>query len=458
MDKFMKFRKDYPIFEYNSYQITEKKDKAEVQFDFNIPGLTSFCPKWEFPKINKNISEEEKKVFEKTIFNLGMIEVISYLKATCSPKLIVKAGYLNGEQMEWYKKLYVNGLGEFFYVNGLADEMNVDTFLDIEVPNDHEIKSCADIELKLSGNLVPVGGGKDSAVTLEVLKDEKSINTCYVINIKEASYKCAKVAGYQDDEIYAPKRILDKNLIELNSKGFLNGHTPFSAIVAFSSYASSILLGKKYIVLSNEDSANESNVKGTNINHQYSKSIEFENDFRYYTKTFICKNGPEYFSLLRPISEWQIVKAFTKSPKYFEVFKSCNVGSKSNVWHWCESCPKCLYVYIMLSAFLDRESMGKIFKSDILDNESLKDIFNGLVYPNYDKPFECVGTKEEIILSLDMIAHKYIENNIKLPKLLEEYKYDKNTLNYRIKAMNEKWNEENNLPDKYKEKLKKYIL
>ena len=41
------------------------------------------------------------------------------------------------------------------------------------------------ISIPLIGNLIPVGGGKDSAVSLEVLKDEKKKNTCYVINIKE---------------------------------------------------------------------------------------------------------------------------------------------------------------------------------------------------------------------------------------------------------------------------------
>lgn len=458
MDKFTKFRKDYPIFEYNSYKITEKDNKIEVQYDFNIPGLARFNPRWEFPKLNKDIDRAVFKLFEKVIFNLGMVEVVSYLKSTCSPKLIVKAGYLNEEQINWYKKLYINGLGEFFYVNNLVEQMNIDTFLDIEVEADEDDDISFDNNLELKGNLIPVGGGKDSAVTLEVLADEKDNNTCYVINIKEASYRCAKVAGYDDEDIYSPKRILDKKIIELNSQGFFNGHTPFSAIVAFSSYASSILLGRKYIVLSNEDSANEANVAGTNINHQYSKSIEFEKDFREYYTKFLCKEGPEYFSLLRPISEWQIVRAFTKNPKYFEVFKSCNVGSKGEVWHWCENCPKCLYVYIMLSAFLKSEDMKKIFKTDMLDNESLKDIFNGLVYPNYDKPFECVGTKEEINLSLDMIVDKCKKMNNRLPKLLEKYTYDDATLKSKVNKMVTKWSEQNNLPDKFEEKLRKYII
>jgi len=459
MDKFMKFRKDYPIFEYNSYRITEKDNKIEVQYDFNIPGLARFNPRWEFPKINENIDNDTFKLFEKVIFNLGMVEVVSYLKSTCSPKLVVKAGYLNKEQIDWYKKLYINGLGEFFYVNNLVEQMNIDTFLDIEVVAEEDKSDLSfDSKLKLEGNLIPVGGGKDSAVTLEVLSGEKESNTCYVINIKEASYRCAKIAGYDDEKIYSPKRFLDKKIIELNSKGFFNGHTPFSAIVAFSSYASSIILGKKYIILSNEDSANEANVVGTNINHQYSKSIEFENDFREYYTKFLCEDGPEYFSLLRPISEWQIVRAFTKNPKYFEVFKSCNVGSKGEVWHWCENCPKCLYVYIMLAAFLETEDMKRIFKTDMLDNEYLKDIFNGLVYPNYDKPFECVGTKEEINLSLDIMVDKYKTMNVELTKLLEGYTYDKAALKSKINKMIANWNNKNNLPYKFEEKLKKYII
>lgn len=457
MEKFLEFRKNYPVFEYNSYEIVEKEDKYEIVYHFNIPGLSEFSPKWEFPKTKKALSMEEYEVFEKTIFNLGMVEVVSYLKCVCSPKLVVKAGYLDKTQIEWYKKLYLNGLGEFFYVNGIEEAMNIATFVDIECLEENK-KETVNYTMKLAGNLIPVGGGKDSAVTLEVLAEEKNQNTPFVINPKGASLACIETAGYDKKDSYFPKRFLDKRLIELNSKGFLNGHTPFSAIVAFSSYASAILTGRKYITLSNEDSANEVNVVGTNINHQYSKSIEFENDFRWYYTNYICKNGPEYFSLLRPISEWQIVKAFAKKSKYYEVFKSCNVGSKGEIWKWCENCPKCLYVYIMVKAFLNDNDMNKIFKTDMLDNEGLRDIFNGLVYPDFDKPFECVGTKDEINLSLDMIVNRYVNEKKNLPLLLKDYTPNFDTLESRIKEKEAKWNNENNLPKEYAEKLKTYIV
>jgi len=452
MEKLELLRQQYPTFEYNSYDIIETEDSFEVSYDFAIPGLAAFKPTWSFPKPkNLILDNKSRQVLEKTLFNLGMVEVVSYLKATCSPTLIVKAGSLNDAQIDWYKKLYINGLGEFFYRNNIVEAMKIDTFLDIKSEYKDNEKTIT-IE-KLEGNLVPVGGGKDSSVSLEVLRNMD--NVCYIVNPRGASYDSAVIGGYSEDKIYTPKRNLDCKLLELNKQGFLNGHTPFSAILAFSAYASAIILGRKNIVLSNEASANEANVSGTNINHQYSKSIEFENDFREYVSKFICKNGPNYFSLLRPLSEWQIVRAFTKNDKYFDVFKSCNVGSKQDIW--CENCPKCLYVYIMLKAFLSDEDMNRIFKTDMLENEDLRDIFNGLVYPDYDKPFECVGTKEEINLSLNMIIDRLNKDKRKLPTLLKDFKQNNlNLENAKQQAINH-WNIDNNLPKEFANALREYI-
>ena len=452
MDKFEELRQKYPTFEYNSYDIIETDNSFEISYKFAIPGLTEFKPTWSFPKPqDRALDETSKLVFERAIFNLGMVEVVSYLKATCSPTLVVKCGALTQEQIKWYKKLYINGLGEFFYRNNIVDAMNIDTFLDIKVEDNKEDK--LHLTESLTGNLIPVGGGKDSSLSLEVLKEMD--NMCYIVNPRGASYDSAKIAGYTEDKIYTPKRTLDANLFELNKQGFFNGHTPFSAILAFSSYASAIVLGRKHIVLSNEASANEANVEGTNINHQYSKSIEFENDFRQYVSQFICENGPNYFSLLRPLSEWQIVRAFVKTDKYFEVFKSCNVGSKQDIW--CENCPKCLYVYIMLKAFLTDDQMSRIFKENMLNNPNLKDIFNGLVYPDWDKPFECVGTKEEINLSLNMIINKLNKDNQALPELLKDFRLDVKNLEEAIQNAKDNWNEDNNLPEEYEKVLKEYI-
>ena len=82
------------------------------------------------------------------------------------------------------------------------------------------------------------------------------------------------------------------------------------------------------------------------------------------------------------------------------MFQSCNLGSKTDTW--CADCAKCLYVYILLSAFLDDETLVKIFGKNMLDCEKYEDMFDGLVLDGKDKPFECVGTKSEVRLSLYM--------------------------------------------------------
>ena len=168
----------------------------------------------------------------------------------------------------------------------------------------------------------------------------------------------------------------------------------------------SYLLGKKYVALSNEDSANESNVVGENINHQYSKSLEFENDFRRYVSTYISEDF-DYFSFLRPLSELQIAMLFAGNLHYFDVFKSCNVGSKQDIW--CGNCPKCLFAYIILSPFINPEVLNRIFGKSMLDDISLKNYFDELVGISPIKPFECVGTRDEVNEAIDLIVKKYDE-------------------------------------------------
>ena len=451
LENFISKRNTYPLFVYNGYEIKENKSEISIKYDFEIEGLSHFNPTWTFKKEN-NFSIEKLGIsfFNNLVFNLGMVELVSYWKLTCSPKVVINCACLDEVQINWWKKLYLNGLGEFLYTNGIYDYLikNSVELMQIECNSKYRYEASF-IDGTLTGNLIPVGGGKDSVVTLELLKNYKKTNTCYIVNPRGASSSTAKIAGYED--FYAPKRTLDKNMLELNKEGYLNGHTPFSAILAFSSYIAAVILNKKYIVLSNESSANEPNVEGTNINHQYSKSLEFENDFRFYCKEYLCKNGPEYFSLLRPWSEWRIVKEFAKYNKYFKDFKSCNVGSKQDIW--CENCPKCLYVYIMLSAFLSEESISNIFNSNMLDNGNLRGIFEGLINQNKDKPFECVGTKEEINLSINMFLRKNKEKQI--PELLKsytcmsEYKF-KNLLD----EYNCKFDANNNVPEEFAKILK----
>lgn len=438
MDKYNELRNKYDTFIYDSYEIEELENTTKITYNFVVPSLTQYKPTLEVKKFK--IDSFTKNL----IFHIGLVELVSYWKATCSKNVIIKAGYINKEQIEFFKKLYFYGLGELFYTNGIIP--NYDDFINIKC----ELKE-QNIEIPNyvgNGNLIPIGGGKDSNVTLEIMKSDFEDNLCFIINPKQVTLSCAQTAGYSNEKIVTVKRTIDKNLIELNKQGFINGHTPFSALVAFLSYFNAYITGKKYILLSNESSANESNVDGTKINHQYSKTYEFECDFNEYTKKYF-KIDIKYFSLLRPLSEYQIAMLFSNYEKYHEIFKSCNVGSKKEPWHWCCSCPKCLFVYIILSPFLYKEKLIEIFGEDLFEKEDLLDIFIELTGYGKTKPFECVGTYEEVRYAIT----KTISKLDKQPYLLKYYKehFELENLN---KNLENKYNRENNLNPYFENLLK----
>ena len=446
---FETLRKEYPKFIYNDYKLWDEDGRICIEYDFEIEGLTKFNPRVEILKKEfgfKNINSNKVK---NIVFNLGMVEAISYFKATCSPQFIIKCGKLDAFQEKWFKKLFYLGLGEFRFVNNI--DVKEDEFFEfISCGEKLEVESEDD---NLDGIIIPVGGGKDSNVTLDLLKEYKDKSLAFRIGKNTVSTECAKIAGFDDNKVIEVKRTIDKNLIELNSKGFLNGHTPFSAMVAFLTYLCSYLLGKKYVALSNEASANESNVDGENINHQYSKTIEFENDFREYSLKYL-KGNVEYFSLLRPISELQIAKLFSELEDYHQIFKSCNVGSKQQPWKWCCECPKCLFVYTILSPFLYKEKLVNIFGEDLFEREDLLKTFIELCGFGETKPFECVGTYSEIRYSISSVIRKLEEKNIELPYLLNYYKENYELSNEDLLSY---YNNEHNVPEKFEKILKERL-
>ena len=437
---FENLRNKYPKFIYEDYKIERTLSEYIITYNFSIPGLTEFNPVIKFPYTNKDV---DNQLLEYLVFHIGLVELVSYFKCTCSPNVEIKAGYINEEQIEWFKKLYYYGLGEFMYVNNIT--CPYDELMNITVTSNKKIEFNTSYDG--TGNMIAIGGGKDSVVSLNILKGLD--NKCFMINPKLPSIECAKKAGL--DDYYGITRILDKRLLELNKQGYLNGHTPFSSLVAFVSYLACYLNGKKYIILSNEGSANEPTVLGTKINHQYSKTYEFENDFNNYTKKYF-NIDIKYFSLLRCLSEFQIAMLFSQYKEYHSIFKSCNVGSKSIPWKWCCNCAKCLFVYIILSPFLSQEELISIFGQDLYENKELLSIFKELSGYSETKPFECVGTYSEVRYSISLAITK----THKLPYLLQYFKD-----NYPLeldKKLETEFNDENNIPVEFVELVKNELL
>ncbi|GHV72576.1 hypothetical protein FACS1894201_02600 [Bacteroidia bacterium] len=401
---FKTLRADYPDFIFEAYQWDIQSDGLHISFDFHIPTLTHFEPTLFLPQrpfyAFDRLSTEQ---MDTLVAHIGLIELISYWKSTCSPNIHIKPIALDKAAIQWWKKLYFNGLGEFFYTNNI--KTTVDEFMNIRADG----KPFSKFVLSLSDEvIIPVGGGKDSVVTLELLRDVALKPLPMIVNPRGASLNCAKIAGFKETEVIEVRRTLDKRLLALNAQGLLNGHTPFSALLAFVTLLCAAITGKKHIALSNESSANEATDPVTGVNHQYSKSVEFEIDFRNYVHTYINEDI-DYFSFLRPLNELTIAKYFASFSAYHDVFRSCNVGSKDDMW--CCHCAKCLFAYIILSPFIPPRSLQAIFGENLLNNSSLQPEFEQLTGLRAVKPFECVGTVNEVCNALNLYIQRFNDND-----------------------------------------------
>ncbi|MBI2450675.1 MAG: hypothetical protein HYV47_04050 [Candidatus Nealsonbacteria bacterium] len=387
-------RKKYPRFIYRNYGYEIKGGDLKISFFFEIPPGISFRPQIIIKKLSRTHLVPTRNVLDNLIFHVGLIEMLSYWKATCSPKIIIEAGYLNKEQISWWKNLIIKGMGQFFYENKI--NWRKSNFLTIASNRlNYPMVELRRTDIKLKNkHLVPMGGGRDSIVTLEKLRRARKKINAFTVNPTKAAKDVLRVAGIKNPIIV--ERKIDPKLLELNKEGaLLNGHTPFTALLSFLSVFCAVLFGYKNIAFSNEKSANEGNVKylGRIINHQWAKSSEFEKMFKYYCKKYLAKNI-NYFSYLRKYGELEISKMFAKYPKYFSVFSSCNLGSKIGE-RWCGKCPKCLFVYISLYPLLRNKDLLKIFGKDLLQDKKLLPLMKSLIGEGIHKPFECVGTYQE---------------------------------------------------------------
>jgi len=389
---FERLRTAHARFHFRDYTITQEPEGLRFTYQFAVEPDIVFRPTVRLDGVDAEaVSRVGEGVLHTLAFHLGLVEIPSYWKATCSPEIVVEAGHLDEWQIQWWRDLLVKGLGEFFYVNQI----------DFRVPDLVTIRSDASSarrgaihhgRLDPERVMIPVGGGKDSAVTLELLGRRFPDAAWWGLNPIPAARDVANTSPVRLG--LTVSRRIDPKLLELNAAGYLNGHTPFSAYLAFVSAASAIFGGYGRVAVSNERSSNEGNVRYLNhdINHQYSKTFPFEQTFREYSARYLSEQL-EYLSFVRPLYEIQISRLFARYPHYFSVFRSCNRGSKTNVW--CGQCPKCLFVYISLRPFLDKGAVLGIFGQDLLANPGLVGLATELLGRGETKPFECVGTVAE---------------------------------------------------------------
>jgi hypothetical protein len=261
--------------------------------------------------------------------------------------------------------------------------------------------SAAPQNLSLSSRaLVMVGGGKDSLVSVEILRAAQKNITLFAVNPALPIRECIFRSGLPACVV---TRKIDPRLFALNEQGAYNGHVPITGIISFISIAAALIHDYREIVVSNERSASEPTVG--DANHQYSKSLAFEKDFQNLLATQISADL-NYFSFLRPFSELQIAQIFSRIEKYDDVFTSCNkaysVTRPMTDKRWCGECPKCQFVFLALATAISPDRMVRIFGKNLLEDESQLDGFRELSGLSGHKPWECVG---EILESASALHH-----------------------------------------------------
>ncbi|MFC6153828.1 hypothetical protein [Nocardioides yefusunii] len=352
---------------------------------------------------------------------LSLAASLSYYKALAPTTYSVPAG-LSPRERTFLAEVILNGLGEYAYRNQVPHALRPT----IEAPELPNAVAPTDSRTPQAPTrpLVAVGGGKDSIVTIEQLRDLGVESTLFSVNSYEPIEATAVEAGLP---LLVARRTLDPLLFELNAAGALNGHVPVTAVNSLVGVLTALRNGQDAVVFSNEASSSFGNVawEGIDVNHQWSKGIGFE---RLLT-TAIEGHPVRYFSFLRPLTELAIMRHFARLEDYHPVFTSCNRSfhlDASKRRRWCGECPKCHFVFLCLAPFMGRTELQAIFAGrDLLADPAQREGFLELLNVGGRlKPFECVGEPDECRAALTLLrdhadwkGHEFFE----LPEVADAF-------------------------------------
>jgi hypothetical protein len=335
---------------------------------------------------------------DRALLGLHLAAGTSYWKTCIPPSIELRDAALSDEDAAFWSRVYTAGLGEFFYRNGI-DPTGRAAFPARGRASTVPMGSAAGPPLLLWG------GGKDSVVSHEVLAGAGEPHDLITFGRPgwEWLRRAAEVAGRP---LHVVTRRLDPKLAAMNEAGALNGHVPVNALFAAAGTLVAALTGRSEVIASNESSASTGNAvwHGLDVNHQWSKSHEFERMFRDWLRRNLS-GGPGYESLLRPLTELRIVKAFATHGAYFSAVTSCNLNFKQSgpaARRFCLTCAKCVFVSLMARPWLDDAGYHALFGGDPLADPANLRIVEELLGLARQKPFECVGTPEEAVAAIDL--------------------------------------------------------
>jgi UDP-N-acetyl-alpha-D-muramoyl-L-alanyl-L-glutamate epimerase len=335
---------------------------------------------------------------ERALLHLHIAAGTSYYKTAAPSQMVIEGGALDPAEVEFHRHLYDEGLREF----AVANQLPVPHRLSIRAARASDHPTAPAPFEREGGLLVPIGGGKDSMVLIEAVKHLRP--RLFAVNPHPLVIELANQTGL---ELLVVRRRLSPQLGVLNRSGALNGHVPITALISLIAVVGSFLYGYDAIVMAIERSASEETVMvdGVPVNHQYSKSLDFEVLVQGLISGFIDPDL-RYGSALRPYSELAIARAFARLTEYHATFCSCNTAFRLTAGAedgWCGNCPKCRFVGLMLAPFLTPDAVRSIVGRDMFADPGQIREFATLM-SNDDKPFECVGERRESAAAMRILS------------------------------------------------------
>ncbi|HEY5803015.1 MAG TPA: UDP-N-acetyl-alpha-D-muramoyl-L-alanyl-L-glutamate epimerase [Lysobacter sp.] len=334
---------------------------------------------------------ERAAAVERALRLLHLFTGVSYYKAAVPEQILIDSYEIDADTAELLELLYVNGLGEFAYRNGL------DLHGRIKFPVNAQAGPGAPALGLDHHALVAIGGGKDSLVSIEALRALGVEQTVTWIGGSQLIRACAERTGLPTFNI---GRSLAPQLFDYNREGAWNGHIPVTAINSMIMLFAALLLGVDQVVFSNERSASYGSlIEGTGeVNHQWSKGWACESAIGDHVQRHIAADL-HYYSLLRPLSELAVARQFSRTDRYDAHFSSCNrnfhILGERPANRWCGVCPKCHFVFLALAPFMSKPRLVGIFGRNLLDDPAQTAGYDALLEYQDHKPFECVGEGRE---------------------------------------------------------------
>jgi hypothetical protein len=330
----------------------------------------------------------------------------SYYKARPAGEIVVDFP-LSPAARRLAELAYGPGLGEFYVRNALAYPPD----LSIEAEAAPGVTTAPEAPNTEAPNTPPravcaFGGGKDSHVAASILAEAGA-------EVERASVflsdkVAARMQTMSESQLTLIQRTIDPRLIEISRSGkALNGHIPITAINSVLLTLHAQAQGLDWVVFANERAASEPTmeVNGHPVNHQFSKSLEFEDALRAAFKEAGAR--AEYFSVLRPVSElWTAHYLATRSGA-LDIFASCNrnfvfagPAVLNEGQRWCGQCAKCVYTAVLLAPFLSLGRHAAVFQSRPLHDRANAEFLREIAGLTDAKPWECVGERREVAAAL----------------------------------------------------------